>query len=277
MKLKLFLIGMSLLLISAHSPQAASDGQSALETSISITAEIWCPYACTPESENPGILVEVVREIFRQQGIEVEYGLMPWRRALMETEKGTSDLVLGVVTGNRGSLLLDKRGMGVDETIVVVRKDSDFDYQGPESLNSMRLGVIANYTYDSNGVLDSYLKERRRLHDRIVVIYRDEPIKSLANMLSGYRIDAFLENRQVTLYEGKRMNFGDKIRIISTGLGDTVHVGFTPNDRGRRNLDIYNRGLTRLLESGKVDEIVKKYGLDGVPAEIKVKVNNPSK
>lgn len=265
---------MSLLLISAHSPKAESDGPGALETRITITAEIWCPYACTPESEKPGILVEIVREIFEEEGISVSYNLMPWRRALMETERGGIDGVLGVVEGNRGELLLDDRGMGADETIIVVRKDSDFNYEGPESLNSMRLGVIANYTYDNNGDLDSYLQKRHLKHDRIVVIYRDEPIKSLVNMLSGYRIDAFLENRQVVIYEGKRMNFGDQIRTVSTGLGDTVHIGFTPSDRGRRNLDIYNRGLTRLLESGKVDEIARRYGLDEVPAEIKVNVNN---
>lgn len=239
---------------------------------ISISAEIWCPYACEAGSERPGIMVEIMKEIFEEQGMSIEYRLMPWRRALKETERGSTDAVLGVVHGNSGRLLLDEIGLGVDETIVVLRNESDFQYAGPESLDSLRLGVIANYTYDNNGELDKYLAKRKRAQDRIVTIYRDEPLKSLVNMLQGYRIDAFLENRQVTMYEGDRLNFEDKIRIVSTGLGDTIHAGFTPNDRGRDNLDMYNRGLARLMSSGRVNEIVQRYGLDELPTDLSFSV-----
>jgi len=273
-KLQSFLIGVLLLLASGHSSRAEISAPANYNDRITITAEIWCPYACQPGARQPGILVEIVQEIFEQEGITVDYHLLPWRRALMETESGGSDGILGVVKGNRGTLLLDEHGMGVDETVIVVRKDSNFTYSEPESLDSLRLGVIINYTYDNNGELDSYLVERSRKQDRIVTIYRDEPIKSLIKLLSGNRIDGFLENRQVTNYEGNRLNFKDHIQIISTGLSDTIHVGFTPNNRGRRNLDIYNRGLARMLKSGKVEEIVKKYDLEEVPMKINPRAGN---
>lgn len=93
-------------------------------------------------------------------------------------------------------------------------------------------------------------------------------------MLTENRIDAFLENRQVTNYEGNRLNFKDQIQILTTGLGDTVHVGFTPNNRGRSNLEIYNAGFAKLLKSGKVAEISKRYGLESVASENRLKLDN---
>lgn len=268
--LKLFLLAVAVLPGPAQSAQGELFSFTNNNDTLSITAEIWCPYACEPESERPGILVEIVREIFAREGIAVDYTLLPWRRAIVETERGGFDGILGVVEGNRGSLLLDEAGLGVDETVVVLRKDTDFHFAGPQSLDSLRLGVIANYTYDNNGELDRYLQKRLAAQDRMVTIYRDEPIKSLINMLSGNRIDAFLENRQVTNYESNRLNFKDQIAITSTGLGDTIHVGFTPDSAGKRNLDIYNRGFARLLKSGRVGEIFKRYGLEEIPATIKI-------
>lgn len=265
----------ALLLMTCSGSQRAETTQDAtIGDSISITGDNWCPYACAPESGQPGILVEIVSEIFEQEGISVKYNLMPWRRALIQTQRGGSDAILGVVQGNRDGLLLDKHGMGIDETVIVLRKGSDFRFDGPRSLDSLSLGIIANYTYDNNGELDLYLKERRRIQDRIVTIYRDEPIKSLINMLRGNRIDAFFENRQVIHFESNRLDFKDEIRVIGTGLGDTIHVGFTPNSRGRKNLDIYHHGFQKMLKSGRVEEIVKQYGLEYVPTYSEIPLDN---
>ena len=231
-------------------------------------SDAWCPYTCDPDSDRPGILVEISREIFNDAGIDFEYRLLPWKRALSETEKGTVDAALGVVEGNREGLLLDESGFGIDETVLVLRRESKSHYSKPEDLDPIRVGVTASYTYDNNGDLDQYLLKRRGDNDRVVAIYHDKPIASLLEMLSVGRIDGFLENRHVAIFESRRLGYDGKFRIAPTGLGDTIHIGFPDNQAGRKNQSIMNAGLSKMRDTGRIKTIMSRYGLVNIPVDI---------
>ena len=69
---------------------------------ISLVEDPWPPYieGRTGEPASGGKLVELYRELFRRiEGVEVEYLLMPWKRALVEVELGRQDGFLKLLSG----------------------------------------------------------------------------------------------------------------------------------------------------------------------------------
>ncbi|MBS7691816.1 hypothetical protein I0E98_20920 [Pseudomonas lalucatii] len=55
-----------------------------------IAGDPWCPVNCEPGSAQPGIFVELARDIFAEAGIEVKYRLINWARALRAARRGGS-------------------------------------------------------------------------------------------------------------------------------------------------------------------------------------------
>lgn len=252
------LVGAMLLILARTLPVFAQDADSRLV----VAADRWCPYNCQPGSERPGYLLELLREVFSPLGVDVEYRLMPWKRALVSAETGAIDAAVGVVEGNHGQNIIGRESLGLDETVLVIRKGEPFTYQGAASLDDRAIGVVASYTYDNHGPLDAYLAVRKKNHDGLFEIYQDNPLESLYSMLRHARIDLFPENRYVARYEAIRLGYAKEVVFVPTAAGDRVFIAFTPNTRGRHNAEILDNGVRALRRSGRLGEILGRYAMD---------------
>ena len=66
---------------------------------ISLVEDPWPPYieGNVGEQASGGKLIELYREVFKQiEGVEAEYLLMPWKRALLEVEHGRQDGIMAL-------------------------------------------------------------------------------------------------------------------------------------------------------------------------------------
>jgi polar amino acid transport system substrate-binding protein len=244
----------------ANAPLASAD-----EGRLIVAADEWCPYNCAPGSAKPGYLIEVLEAVFAPLGVQVEYRTMPWKRTLLSTQRGEIDAAVGAVRGNHADNIIGAQSLGLDETVLVVRRGEEFSYAAPQSLDGKALGVIADYTYDNHGPLDAYVEARRSSARDIYVIHRDKPLPSLFAMLTSGRIDAFLENRHVAAYAAAELGYAERVGTVETGSADQVFVAFTPNDKGRRNLELFDAGIERLRASGALLNIRARYGFPETP------------
>ena len=64
---------------------------------LTLVADEWCPYNCTPGDEKPGFLVEIVKKVFEPQGFTVDYKIVPWARAIRDTRAGRYSAILGAI------------------------------------------------------------------------------------------------------------------------------------------------------------------------------------
>lgn len=225
------------------------------------TADLWCPYTCKPNTKKPGFLVEIVSEVFQKDGQTVEYQLRPWIRTLAETEVGKSDFALGIARGESERLIMNSVSLGKTELSLVRRAGETMKFGKLADLKDLRLGIIANYNYDGNGELNTYLRERSERGDNIEIIYHSKPTGSLLRLLTSGRIDAFFSNRYVVQYDARSLGFIKDIQIQATPYDDDVYVGFTPNDFGKQLAKQLDQGLLQLRESGRLTEIMNSYGL----------------
>ncbi len=231
------------------------------EAKLIAVAEVWCPYVCEPSADKPGYLVDILEEIFQKQNIAIEHRLLPWRRAVYDTEKGITDAAMGAVQGNHGSTILGLENLGFDETVFVVRKHEHFEYIGPEALNEKSLAVIAEYTYDNNGRLDKYLSQRKSRRHNFYVVHQEKPIESLFEMLLSGRIDTFPENKNVARYFASNKGLLDVVDFVVTDAKDSIYIAFTPSTKGKNYRDLLDAGIQELRKNGRLSEILDTYGL----------------
>lgn len=227
-----------------------------------IGADPWCPYNCASSDKNKGYLVDIAVQVYESQGYKVVYGNLPWRRAFLEINTNHLDAVIGVVEGNKENLLLNKMPLGIDETVIVVRKNEMFTYSGPQSLQSKQIGVITNYTYDNNGELDTFLNQLKSSNpSSINVLFHEDALNSLYFMLLDKRIDLFLENRVIARYTAQQQGLLNKVDFIDTSASDNIYFGFKNNEKGRALANMLDEGIKKMMANGQLDELKLLYGL----------------
>ena len=60
-------------------------------------ADVWCPVNCAQDAERPGIFIELATQIFAEAGIQVEYRVTNWARAVQDVRTGRANALVGAV------------------------------------------------------------------------------------------------------------------------------------------------------------------------------------
>ncbi|XXJ20364.1 substrate-binding periplasmic protein [Desulfovibrio caledoniensis] len=138
--------------------------------SIIVASDEWCPFNCGPGEPLEGYAVDVLRAIFEPAGIEVEYRVMGWERAVEEGRRGHVTAIIGAVRQEAEGFVIPEEEIGLDLFAFFVRKGDPWRYRGAESLRGKRLGAPAGYKlssdieafYDSHDTEDIYRAGREQ-------------------------------------------------------------------------------------------------------------------
>lgn len=260
-------IGLALLVFGAHmvrEPAMAApavEAREVRETVLVAVADEWCPYTCAEEAPQQGYLVDLLRAVFEPLGYRIEYRVLPWPRALRETQLGRASVALGATPSNARDLVLPELPAGRDESSFAVREASTWRYTGITDLADITLGVTADYTYFPE--VDDWIERHRSDSDRIDVATGDAPLANSLRKLESGRIDAFIENRNVLLYAASRHPTRLGIRMEGRIPGDDIVVGFSPfSARDAALAGVFDERLRVLRASGQLDAILARYGLE---------------
>jgi len=224
-----------------------------------ITADEWCPYNCTPDSEKPGYVVEMAREIYGRQGHDVEYVKRPWSRALQAVARGKLDAAIAVTTEPESAKMIKpEEPIGYYEVAFFTRAESDWTYDGVKSLQGKRLAAIQDYAYLPE--IDSYIENNA---DTAAVMVDPTPLELNLRQVKMGRADVTLDDRAVAAYEISNMNAGDAFRMAGTA-GEPVPL-YLAFSKKIENADTWARrwseGVRELRASGKLDDILSSYGI----------------
>jgi polar amino acid transport system substrate-binding protein len=119
------------------------------QKTITIRADIWQPYNDNPKGAQQGYVIDLMRAIYEKQGFVLDYQIMPWSRALGETEGGVWDCVVGASKTADRKLIYPEKSCGISRNAFFTLPTSSWTYQNQEDLAKVNLGVIANYSYSA--------------------------------------------------------------------------------------------------------------------------------
>lgn len=235
---------------------------------VSLRSDLWCPYTCEPDSEEPGYVVEMARAVFATAGHTVDYRLLPWPRALEGVRRGLFGGAIGATVTDGRDLVFGREPVGMQINALALpaarlAAGAGFRYAGPDSLRGLRLGVAMGYTYD-NGPLDAYLREEENAGSGRVVSARGEDViaANLRRLMAG-QVDAVLDSAAVLSQAITDMGLQGDVTVVEIGAAVPVYIAFSPVDpRASGYVGLLDAGIARLRSSGALAAILARYGVE---------------
>ncbi len=233
-----------------------------LPKKILIASDIWCPFICEINSDTPGYLIEITTTVFAKLGIEVEYHSLGYNKSKDLAEKGQIQAFLAAGVTNHGNTLLSQELLGIDRTVLVMRKNQIFDQtQLFASLDKLFVGVIKDYTYDQHGPLDEYLAQRKLSKHNLVILNHMNAVEALFRLLRLKSIDVFPENPVVANYMLNKLKIKNHLKLIDVPRHDHIYVAFSPDNIGEKLRELYDQEVRKLKKSGEFQVLLARYNV----------------
>lgn len=262
------LIVLLLTIIAFYTQAKAQDSatdHAAIEKEITVVADIWCPYNCEVGTQNPGYIIEVANEIFGKKGIKVNYEIMPWERAIEETRKGTYNAIIGARYGDAPDFIFPEEAEGSSQNVFFVKNDSDWKYDGVDSLNGKSLGVIDGYSYSEE--IDKYVKKNLENSAKVQSVAGETGLEQNFSKLLKGRIDAYIEDMNVGMKFIADKGMWGKYKIAGKDIlkdpkENNIYLAFSPvNKDSIEYSKILSEGIKEMRQNGKLKEILTKYSI----------------
>ena len=234
---------------------------------VSLRSDLWCPYNCDPDSDQPGYVVEIARAVFGTAGHRVDYRLLPWPRALEGVRRGLFSGAIGATVTDGRDLIFGREPVGMQANALALptarlTAGPGFRYTGPESLRELRVGVAMGYSYDY-GALEAYVREEEVAGSGRGVSARGEDViaANLRRLMAG-QVDAVLDSAAVLSQAITDMGFQGDVTVVEIGEAVPVYIAFSPVDpRASQYVGLLDAGIARLRSSGSLAAILTRYGV----------------
>ncbi len=226
---------------------------------ISLAADPWCPYNCEPGSAQPGYVIELVRTIFADAGYRVEYLTMPWARALRAVEQGDVYGAIGASPAELPEAVFPTEPVGQFSPRFAVARSQEWRFQGFESLEGVRLGVINDYDY---GTFNDSIESHRQRGGLLVLSGKDAGFRGLKMLLRG-RLDALLDDANVISYRAKNLGVEEGISFAASPVTPlNIYIAFSPrHPQAEAYADLLSAGIGKMRRSGQLAQLLARYGL----------------
>ncbi|MFN2361007.1 MAG: substrate-binding periplasmic protein [Marinobacter sp.] len=129
------------------SAPAFADGD---ERRLSISVGDWPPFFVEDEP-GQGNVARLVRDIFAEEGYEVEFHFLPWKRAYREAAAGEHDATaIWMHAADREQDFVYSDPVMKERFVLFHRKDAPLEWSRMADLSDLRLGGSIGYSYGSN-------------------------------------------------------------------------------------------------------------------------------
>ena len=226
---------------------------------IIIAADIWCPFNCQPNSEQPGFMVEIAQRVFTEHGHEVQYVEMGWERAIHEARQGNIHAVIGAYKGDAPDFVFPDQEMALVGNTFFALKETPWRYDSIDSLKKVNLGIIKGYDYGEE--LKEHIDQNKG--GRVFALVGDNPLQRGIKMLTAGRLDTVIEGAQVFWHTASQLGLQDHFVVAGqAGELNRSYIAFSPKIESSNNYaELLSEGISRLRVSGELGRILHKYGL----------------
>jgi polar amino acid transport system substrate-binding protein len=254
-------------LSSELSPELSPDIPSPAETDrqIVLVADPWCPHNCAVDAPQEGYMVDIAREALAMAGYTLKYRNISWARALRMARQGKVHGVVGAFKTDAPDFVFPEVAQGRASIGLYTRLGNDWRYAGIASLKNQTLLAINGYSYTAE--LDSYINNNRENRERIWILSGPAPLERALSLLEKQRGDLFAEDDYVMDWAIRNNPEIDRPRRAGQVDETLSYVAFSPALSNSDELArLLSEGTRTLVENGRMNAILKSYGLSAMPA-----------
>lgn len=247
-------------LVSAVALAFLIGGSPAKADTITLVADEWCPYNCTPGSAKPGYMIEIAQKVFGEAGHTIDYKNLPWSRAIAESRLGKYDGIVGAAVGDAEDFKFPGLPMGKASNVFWVNKGDAWKYSTVASLDTISLGTIRDYSYSEE--IDAYVAKNEKDAKRVQIASGDSALDTNFKKLAAKRVGAVIENGYVAQNFLAESGQAGKFQTAGETEADDVYIAFSPaSPKGQQYAKLLGDGIAKLRSSGELAKILAKYGV----------------
>lgn len=205
-------------------------------------------------------MIEIAREAFALAQLEVKYTNISWARALEHADEGHIDAVVGAFTSDTPHLVYPNEAIGYARTALFTSAESDWTYQGIESLRQQTLVAINGYSYSST--LDAYIETHLDDPERVWILSGPSPLDRAIELLEHNRSDVLPEDVSVMRWTLEHLDKQDSLRMVGQLERVPVYIAFSEaNPQSEELASLLSEGVRKLRQNGRLDEILARYNV----------------
>lgn len=219
------------------------------------------PYVFMKDGELTGISIDIIRELARRGGFQVEFHPCPWARVLLRLEQGVGDGAFSAYKNKEREVFCLYTGViHYDELRVAVRADKRFEFTGLESLYGKVVGK-------GRGVFVSKAFDEAAAAGKFTLMQTDDMKMLNIKQLHEGRLDAVIGSPGAMEYYARELDYHDMV-LLPQALREKIPAYLVLSKRsllsGKKQ---WQRRITRILKQmrrdGTVQAINGRYGVSG--------------
>ncbi len=224
------------------------------EEPVRLTNGEWPPY-CSQTLKHYGLASRIVTEAFAVEGITVEYGFYPWKRALVYVEDGKWDGSPGwYYSEERAQYAYYSDPMLDYQNVIFHLKSTPFDWKAVKDLKGIPIGGTRGNVYGKE--IEEAIKA-----GILTIKYVTKDEQNFRKLLAG-RVQLVLMDLHVGYFLLHTKFTPEERALIThhpkpTALAEPGYLILSKKvDRSQRLMDAFNQGLQRLKDSGKLNQYI---------------------
>lgn len=232
----------------------------ALADTITLRADVWCPYNCEPASANPGYMIEIAKAALEPAGHKVDYANLNWARAIVESRNGAFTGIVGAAKNDAPDFVFPDNSMGHASNCFFAKPDSAWKYESLDSIKGVTIGVIKDYSYEDS--FDEYVKANAKDSKKIDFVSGDTPLDLNLKKVAAGRITAFIEDAAVLDNHLAEKKMTGVVKNVGCIKESDVFVAFSPkNPKSKEYAKLLSDKVAAMRKDGSLSTMLKKYGL----------------
>ncbi|MFT6896142.1 MAG: polar amino acid transport system substrate-binding protein [Paraglaciecola sp.] len=220
--------------------------------------ESWPNYT---DEDGSGLYHDIVKAAFADHQLVITY--MPWKRALLEVKNGTADIT--GATSFKADYITPRYAILAPPVSILFNKNN-MSYSNLASLKNLAGVWAAPYE-------EELITEQNRA---FIKGFSVQERQTAYKMLVSGRADYFVDTK--ALHQAWLAKLGNEppgeLLASDYQLEDIsrlrLYMIFSNNERGQRLNDIFEQGMTKLLQDGQLQKIYEKYHfLEQMPPDLR--------
>lgn len=209
----------------------------------------WVPYV-SKDYRHHGAIGHVIEKIYQAEGVEVAFGYFPWARGYQMVKDGVWDTTMPYYCSpEREKLFYCSDPIVSGQLVYFHRTDYPFAWRDIDDLKGLSVGGTLGYYYG-----EEFEKAER---DKLFKVQRIASDETNFMVLMKGRIQVFPQDKEVGYAMVRRLFSEDERKLIThhpTPIHTkSLHLLFAKNnEKSKRYLDMFNRGLKQLKSSGEL-------------------------
>jgi len=222
---------------------------------ITVVADLWCPYNCEPGSAKEGIALDILRRSL--QGVEINYKIMDWHKAIERARVGEFDAIIGAAHSDAPDFVFPTKSFAYTRNCFYAPAKSAWKFSGYADLSKSKLGVIRSYTYGKPA--DDYIVSAAP--DKLLVAEGETPLNDLITALDASKIDVLISDKNVFSYTTNELGKRDAYRMEGCGEQDDIYIAFSPanKERAQKLADQVSVAIEELSKKHLMPAIYSRY------------------